>query len=329
MALWEGIKRQLRSVIEWKNPHENELFYRWSSNGDEIKNASTLILQPGQGCIFIYEGKIVSIIEDEGSVSLLTENIPFWTTVTKIMQAFESEHKVALYFYKKTKVLDQKWGTKSSIKYNDPVYNFPVALQAFGNYSIKVNDPALFFTQVVGGAELYMVSDLREVMINRLTHPLTDYLAEQKFSYADIDANRNEISNDLMRILKEEFKKLGFTLLDFRIEGSDFDKDTVSRINKIANVNADIYAAKTAGISYTELQKLDALKNAASNEVGAAGMFMGVGAGSTLSQSMNESSENNNVSIESRLEKLKSLHSKKLISDIEYTEKKSAILKEL
>lgn len=306
MALWEGIKRQLRSVIEWKNPHEDELFYRWSSNGDEIKNASTLIIQPGQGCIFTYEGKIVSIIEDEGSVSLLTANIPFWTTITKVMQSFESEHKVGLYFFKRTKILDQKWGTKSPIKYQDPIYDFPVSLKAYGNYSIKISDPKLFFVQVVGGADLYTISDLRDVMMDRLIHPLSDYLAEEKLSYADIDANRNEISVELVKILQKEFEKLGFILVDFRIEGSDFDKDTISRINKIANVNADIHAAKSAGISYTQLQKLDALKDAANNEVGAAGIFMGAGAGNTLAQDMNQVSDSENDTIESRLEKLKS-----------------------
>ncbi len=44
MALFDGVKRQLRSVIEWKNPSENILLSQWSENGDEIKNASKLIV---------------------------------------------------------------------------------------------------------------------------------------------------------------------------------------------------------------------------------------------------------------------------------------------
>ncbi|MGE4511090.1 MAG: antifreeze protein, partial [Sulfurimonadaceae bacterium] len=60
MSTWDAIKRQLRSVIEWKDMEEDALFYRWSENGDEIKNASKLIVGPGQGCIFVYEGRVVS-----------------------------------------------------------------------------------------------------------------------------------------------------------------------------------------------------------------------------------------------------------------------------
>ncbi len=101
MALLDGIKRQLRSVIEWKNPADNVLFAQWTENGDEIKTASKLLVAPGQGCIFVYEGKIQSVIDEECLINLDTDNIPFWTTVKKFMQFFDSEHKVGIYFYKK------------------------------------------------------------------------------------------------------------------------------------------------------------------------------------------------------------------------------------
>ena len=334
MALLDGIKRQLRSVIEWDNPNENQLFYRWSSNGDEIKNASKLIVGPGQGCIFVYEGKVTAIIEEESMVELKTDNIPFWTTITKFMQFFESEHKVGLYFFKRTMILDQKWGTISDIKYNDPKFNFPVALRAFGNYSIVINDANLFFTQVVGGAEDFYIDSLREVLINRLIHPLTDYLAEKKLSYIEIDSQRDEIANELTIVLQTDFNKLGFSLIDFRIEGTDFDDETKSRINKIADVQADMHAAKSVGVSYRELQQLDALGDAAKNEAGAAGVFMGMGAGSSLSQTMNEPFNNTTSSVDSkalgsRLQELKNLYTQELISEEEYTAKKRSILEEL
>jgi membrane protease subunit (stomatin/prohibitin family) len=332
MAFLDGIQRQLRSVIEWKDPDEDELFTRWSQNGDEIKNASKLIVGPGQGCIFVYEGKVSAVIEDEGMVSLLTDNIPFWTTITKIMQSFESEHKVGIYFYRKARIVNQKWGTLSAIKYDDPKYNFPVALRAYGNYTIQITEPRLFFSEVVAGASLFQVSELRRIMVDRLVHPLTDFLAEKQLSYAEVDANRNEISQGVIPLLQESFNKLGFTLIDFRIEGTDFDDDTIERINKIADVSADTHAASRAGVSYRELQQLEALKDAAQNESGAAGMFMGVGAGNVLSQSMNETFAQvgeRSKDLGDRLRELKSFYEEGLINEDEYSQKKSAILQEL
>ena len=328
MGLFEGIKRQLRSVISWENPHSNDLFYQWSSNGDEIKNASALIVGPGQGCIFVYEGRIVSITENEGSTSLLTENIPFWTTITKLMQAFESEHKVGLYFFKRTMILNQKWGTLSAIKYEDPLYKFPVGLLGFGNFSFVISDAQSFFTNIVGQQENYLVSDFREMMIDRLSQPIADYLAEQKFSYADIDAKREEIAFDIKERVYKEFTTLGFELTDFRIEGTDFDEETKERVSRIADITADTHAAEVAGVSYSELQRLSAMRDAASNEVGAAGVMMGMGVGNSLAaQSSTSTADPSDIA--ARLKQLKKLHEDALITDDEYSNKKSAILKEL
>jgi len=329
MGLWDGIKRQLRSVIEWDNPAQDDLFYRWSDNGDEIKNASKLIVGPGQGCIFVYEGKVLAVLENEGMTSLLTENIPFWTTITKVMQAFESEHKVGLYFYKRTKILDQKWGTRTPIKYEDPIYKFPVGLLAFGNYALRISDPKLFFTTVVGGSDHYSVKALRDVMVSRLIQPLSDFLAESKYSYTQIDAQRMEIAHTLMSTLNHTFGKLGFTLTDFRIEGTDFDEGTHKRIDRIANVNADVHAAESAGLSYRELQQLSAMRDAANNEVGAAGVMMGMGTGIGLSNTLNTTTGGESDDIMSKLRQLKVLFEEALITEEEYTAKKQELLKTL
>jgi len=333
MGVWDGVKRQLRSVVEWNNPGADELFYRWSENGDEIKNASKLIVGPGQGCIFVYEGKVVSVVEAEGMSSLLTENIPFWTTVSKFMQAFESEHKVGLYFFKRTRILDQKWGTLSAVKYDDPKYKFPVALMAYGNYSFKIDDPKLFFVNVLGPQEYYRVSDFREMMLSRVNQPIADFLASAQFSYAQIDSEREEISHALGESLEKDFLKLGFLLTDFRIEGTDFDEVTQERINKIADIAADRYGADAAGVSYSELQKLDAMKDAANNQVGAAGLMMGMGVGGGLAGSVlhteSPAPEPESKTLKERMLELKELFDEELISEEEYSAKKRSILEEL
>ncbi len=286
MSLVTSIRRQLRSVIEWKEPGTNTLFHQWSDNGDEIKNASRLIVGPGQGCIFVYEGRVKSVLDRECLVNLQTDNVPFWTTVKKFMQFFQSEHKVGIYFFRRTKILDQKWGTTSLIKYDDPKYLFPVGLRAYGNYSFRITDPQGFFVNVMGGGRSYRVEDFRAVMNTRLIQPLSDYLAEAKYSYAEIDAHREEIAAEMVARLVPDFRKLGFEITDFRIEGTAFDEDTVSRINRIANVTAEAGAARAAGLNYTQVQQLEAMREAARNEGGAAGIGMGVGAGMGFGQMM-------------------------------------------
>ena len=333
MSFFNEIRKQLRSVIEWENPSKDSLFEQWTKDGNEIKNASKLIIGPGQGCIFVYQGKVISTLQSELMVDLKTDNIPFWTTVSKFMQAFKSEHKVGLYFFRKTKILNQKWGTKSLIKYEDPKYIFPVGLKAFGNYSFRITDPESFFINVIGAGYRYSVTDFRFMINSRIIQPLTDFLAEKKFSYAEIDSNREEISNSVIVKIKTDFEKLGFEITDFRIEGTSFDENTNKRIDRISNLIAEALAAKAVGLDYAKVQQLDAMKDAAKNEGGGAGMGMGLGAGISFGKLMGDSMNDSNktapeqkISTELILEKLKGFYEKKLISKEDYKAKKKEIL---
>lgn len=330
MALFDGIRRQLRSVIEWQHPQPNALFEQWTDNGDEIKNASTLIVGPGQGCIFVYQGKVQAVIEDEGLVNLKTENIPFWTTISKFMQFFESEHKVGIYFFRKTVILDQKWGTTSVIKYLDPSYKFPVGLRAFGNYSYRIQDAGNFFVNVVGSQNNFSTEDLKSVIGARLNQPLSDFLATSHFGYLEIDANREEIAEGVRAKLLSVFAELGFEITDFRIEGTDFDADTLKRINRIADMTAEAQAAQAVGLDYAKVQQLEALREAARNEGGGAGMGMGLGAGisfgQNIAQAMNSNAGNSAADPTEKLAQLKKMFEAELISPDEYAAKKKAIL---
>ena len=332
MALFDGIKRQLRSVIEWQNPDPNALFEQWTENGDEIKNASTLIVGPGQGCIFVYQGKVQSVIQEACSVNLETDNIPFWTTISRFMQFFESEHKVALYFFKRSTILDQKWGTTSIIKYQDPSYQFPVGLKVYGNYSYRIVDARAFFVAVVGSHNNFYSDDFRAVMSARIIHPLSDFLSTSRYTYTEIDANREQIASGMQENLSGVFREFGLEMTDFRIEGTDFDGDTLKRINRIADLTAETAAAQAVGLDYARVQQLEAMREAARNEGGGAGMGMGLGAGIGFGQSMVQSmsdNANNTVGPMDKLAQLKEMFEAELISTEEYTTKKKAILDKL
>lgn len=340
MAIWDALKKQLRSVIVWENPAYDTLFYQWTDNGDEIKHASKLVVGPGQGCIFVYEGKVKALLMDEGMIDLKTSNVPFWTTIKKFMQAFESEHKVGIYFFRTTRFLDQKWGTTSPIKYDDPKYKFPVGLRAYGNYSFKISDPGAFFVTVVGGNNSYSVDEFRKVMNARIIQPLSDFFAEAKYSYAEIDAHREELAAGILQELHRVFSKLGFIITDLRIEGTAFDDGTMKRINRIADISAETQAATVAGLDYAQMQQLEAMKDAAKNEGGTAGVGVGLGAGIGLGQMVAGAMGNTLVKPQqayaqnkekelgpvAKLKKLKEILDLELITEEEYKAEKQKIL---
>jgi len=322
-----GINRQLRSVIQWDDPNSSEIFVKFNDRGDEIKNASKLILQEGQGCIVTYQGKTESVLENSGIYDLKSENIPFLTSLKKLLTLREkSEHVVGIWFYRKADILNMRWGTRVPIAYADPIYTFPVQLSAFGNFSIKIIQPQWFYENIIAGEEAYTHDDLKEIFLSRITQPITNYLANAKFSYVDIDSNLNTIADAAKQETTSIFNNLGFDVLDFRIEGSRFDHDTLTRIGKISDVQAEVKAAKLAGINYTEHQQLQAMRDAANNEGGAAGMLVsastGIGIGGMMNQSMNENKDDPMV----RMKKLKDMMEASLISAEEYEAKKKEIL---
>lgn len=332
MNIKETIKQQLRSVIEWENPSADLLFQRWTDNGDEIKNASKLIVGPGQGCIFVYQGKVESVLLQEGTTTLATDNVPFWTTLSKVMQAFESEHKVGIYFFRQTQFLNLTWGTSSPVKYDDPKYKFPVGLGAHGNFSLRIANPDYFFRQIAATTHEYKIQQVQGVVRSRITQPLTDLLATSGHSYAEIDKNREELSEALREKAKPIFDELGLELTDLRIEGTNFDEATQQRINKIADALTDAQVFQSLGINYTQKEQLEALKIAAGNEGGLSGMSANIMAGAQLgaiignqlNQQVKQPAPPDDVA--TKLQKLKSLFDQGLIDEQEFKAKKAEIL---
>jgi membrane protease subunit (stomatin/prohibitin family) len=213
------------------------------------------------------------------------------------------------------------------IKYEDPKYKFPVGLKSFGNYSFRITDPGTFFKGIVGGTDPFTVAQIREPINSRLVQPLTDYLATGKYTYTEIDANREEIAKDLTARFSSEFAALGFELMDFRIEGTSFDEDTMRRINRIADMSAEAQAADAAGVSFVQMQQLAAMRDAAKNE-GAGGMAMGVGMGfgGVAQQTATQPAQDDPAV---KLKKLKSLLDQGLINQDEFDAKKKEILAQI
>jgi membrane protease subunit (stomatin/prohibitin family) len=271
MGIRSLFKKQLSVVVEWKDQDKSLLFYKADVPTSEIKNASKLLVSPGQGCILVYEGKVQDVLTDSGMYFLETDNHPFITTFLKLRQAFESEHKMHLYFFRTAEVVNQPWGTANPVKYIDPVYKFPIQLGANGNFSVRISLAESLFANVVGSVGRFTTDDLREIVAGRISPQLTSYLAQSAWSYRDIDARLSEMSDGMKEQINRTIDGLGLELTDFRIESTTFDAETQERIERIAGMTAEALSAAEVGLEYVELEKLRALRDAAKNEGGLAG----------------------------------------------------------
>ena len=273
---------QFASVIEWENQRPDLLVYRYPAATTEIKDASKLLVGPGQGCLLVYEGRVTAVLTDEGPFALATANHPFITTLLNLRQGFESEHKLRVYFFRQAEVTSQPWGTAAPVKYMDPVYEFPVELGVYGTYSFRITDAQRFFAEIVGTRDAYTALEARHLVQGRIGQHLVVAIAAAAISCQVIDAELGRLSAELREVLNAEFAQLGFELTDFKLAGTAFDPDTQARIKRIGDMRAAALAAAQGGLSYAESEKLQALRDAARNKGGLAGAGAQLGAGLEL-----------------------------------------------
>lgn len=327
MGLRDLFKRQLRTVVEWKEQNGQLLFHQLETTTDEIKNASKLIVAPGQGCVVVYDGKVSGVLTEPDVYSMETANHPFITSLLNLAQRSESEHKMRFYFFRTAEVVNVLWGTASPVKYIEPDYKLPVTLGACGNFSIKIADAGRMFTTLLGTISNYSVADVQELVSSRIVAPLSSFLAEKAYPYREVDSHLMDLSNELKARTAAELEQLGLELIDFRVNSVTFDEDTMERIGRIANMTAEQRAAAEVDLDYVSMQKLEALRDAARNEGGLAGAGLQLGAGVQLAkdvfktQAADDSTE--------RLRKLKKLLDEQLITEEEYEKKKNEILSQL
>lgn len=327
MGLRDLFKRQLRTVVEWKEQNGQLLFHLMETTTDEIKNASKLIVAPGQGCVVVYDGKVSGVLTEPDVYSMETANYPFITSLLNLAQRSESEHKMRFYFFRTAEVVNVLWGTASPVKYIEPDYKLPVTLGACGNFSIKIADAGRMFTTLLGTISNYSVADAQELVSSRIVAPLSSFLAEKAYPYREVDSHLMDLSNELKERTATELEQLGLELTDFRVNSVTFDEDTMERIGRIANMTAEQRAAAEVDLDYVSMQKLEALRDAARNEGGLAGAGLQLGAGVQLAkdvfktQAVDDSTE--------RLRKLKKLLDEQLITAEEYEKKKNEIISQL
>ena len=335
MGITNIFRNQLSAVIQWQADKQQYLWYKYPSKTDEIKNASKLIVGPGQGAVLVYEGKVVDVLTEEGTFNLKTDNHPFFTTLVNLRQNFESEHKLHIYFYRKAQVTNQQWGTSSPVKFIDEQYNLPVEMGVNGTFSYQISDVEHFFKDIVGARTEVSNSEIRDLILGRLSQNIVTTIHKLGYSYNQIDGHLSEIGKELATLLNEETQKLGFTLTDFRVDGTLFDEQTQERIGRIADVTADSQAAQAGGLTYAELEKLRALRDAARNEGGLSGSGVQMGVGLEMgkqmgaaTQLMNERSAADD-DLSRRLARLRLLRDENVITDADYEAKKRELLNEL
>jgi len=277
--LGQFLHKQFIDVIQWSEPEDGMLTYRYPMQDMEIQNGGQLTVRESQLAAFINEGKIADVF-GPGLHTLNTPNLPVLTDLLNWDKDFESPFKSDVYFFSTRQQIDQKWGTASPITIRDKEFG-AVRLRAFGNFSFRIADPRVFFNQVCGTRDTYFTAELDGQLRTTIISSMTGIFANSDVTFLDMAANQAVLAKKIADEVTPNFKTLGLDLTQFVVESISLPDD----LQKVIDQRIGVSMAGDLG-SFTRFEAAEALEVAAANTGGTAGMGVGLGAGAAMAQAM-------------------------------------------
>jgi excisionase family DNA binding protein len=260
-------------VVEYTDEMRDEIVHRFPETGyGDFRIGSQVIVRESQNAVFFRDGHALDVF-GPGRHTISTANIPL--LVDFVGRAFNNRtpFTAEVYFVSMREFVDKKWGTPQPIIVRNPGMGLGVALlQGFGTYSFQIEDPQQFVTQVVGTQGVYRTRDIENRLRDVLISDLTDLLGETSASRSVVELIGlvNEMSAGVRAKAQDHFSSLGLSLKSFIIANIKPSEKSAEELRAMGMLDMQ---------TYTQLQAADAMRDAAQNPSGGAGLTAGIGAG--------------------------------------------------
>ena len=258
--------------IEWTDTNSNLIIWKYPINKDHVNKGSALTVRESQVAIFVDKGKLADVFLP-GFYKLDTENMPILTKLMSWKYGFETPFKSDIYFVNTKQFTNQKWGTVNPILVRDKDYG-AVRIRGFGNYSFKVDDAYVFMQNLSGTNTKFETTQITDYLRSMVVSGISDAIGESKIAVLDMAANLQELSKIVQTKVADDFKKIGLELTNFVFESFSLPEELEKALDK--NTTLGMYRNNMD--IYTQMETLEAMKEAAKNP-GAAGGTMGAGMG--------------------------------------------------
>ncbi len=272
---------------------------RGSNNGSDnsISNGSVIAVADGQCMIIVDQGKVTEICAEPGEFtydsssepSLFTGNLgeAIKQTFANIGKRFtfggEAPKDQRVYYFNTKELIGNKYGTPNPVPFRvvdeRAGIDMDISMKCFGEYSYRVCDPILFYTNVCGNAaQDYKREQLDSMLKTELLtalQPAFAKISEMGIRYSSIPGHTTELADALNEVLSKKWRELrGIEIVSFgvsSIKADEEDEKTLKELQKAAAyTNPNLAAA--AMVNATS----NAMQTAAGNSGGAAIGFMGM-----------------------------------------------------
>lgn len=282
MGLFDFLKDQFIEVIEWTDNTTDTMVYRFPVENKEIKMGAQLTVRESQFAVFVNEG-VISDVFSPGRYILSTENMPIITKLKSWKYGFNSPFKAEVYFVNSKQFTNQKWGTLNPIMMRDKEFGM-IRLRGYGIYSYSVTNAEIFLKEVFGTNQSFDTESISGQLTRTIISGITDLIGESKIAALDLAMNYDELSKGAKIKLQSKFYEFGFKLKTLIIENLSLPKEVEKVMDKRTSMGVlgDLN-------QYTKYQAAEAIRDAAQNPGGMAGVGVSIGAGAAIGNIMTES----------------------------------------
>ena len=274
-----------------------------SSNykGDEniITTGSLIAVADGQCMLIVEQGKVVEVCAEPGEFvyDASTEPSVFAGSLGEsIGQVFrnigkrftfggEAPKDQRVYYFNTRELTGNKYGTASPVPFRvvdqRAGIDMDIGIKCFGEYSIRLKNPLLFYTNVCGNvSEDYKVEQLAGQMRTELLtalQPAFARISEMGIRYSALPGHTMELADALNEQLSSKWRDLrGMEIVSFGVSSVKADEEDEKYIKELQRNAA--FTDPTRAAAHLVGAQGDAMKMAASNTAaGPAMAFMGMG----------------------------------------------------
>ena len=283
--------KQLANVIEWNETKEGVLFWKWQNQ--EIKKGSKLIIRPGQDAIFLYNGKVEGIFEDEGNFDIESDIIPFLSTLKSFKFGFNVPLRAEVLFIN-TKEQLVKWGTKNAINLQAPGLPGGMPVRSFGTFSCKIAEHDVLIEKLAGIRQTYTVEDVKERIIANLDQLLMSWIGKEGHDMFNLQMDARNIASGILKDLDMDMRKIGISITEFNIESFSYPEE-IKKMQEKAAAQAMVSDVN----KYQQMAMADSMSNGPMGKGGSSvagdmvSLQMGMAMGQQMVQNMQMNNQNN------------------------------------
>lgn len=175
--------------------------------------------------------------------------------------------------------MGNKWGV-GEVPFRDSEFNFTIKIGAYGEYSYKITNPLLFYTNICANVEGSFTRDRIDSQLKSelqtAMQPALGRIALKKVAYDQLPLFTKDICSELDSELTAEWaERRGISIVSFAMSGVTPDADSAEKINKFQE--SRVYTNPNMMGARLGTAQANAMESAAQNDSGAMTGFMGMG----------------------------------------------------